>query len=214
MAIPEKIWLYRITHIDNLYHILTHGLVTEHSKDRNKQFRQIGDKTMINYRKDLDAPIPPGGKFTEYVPFYLGPRSPMLYQIATGWEDIEKVHQQDIVYIVSSFDKIKGEGLEFFFSDGHARSDTSAKYNHEKQFTKLDWDAIYATKWKSDASDLRRQMKKQSELLVKEHLPVSCFEYIGVFNEAANEKVLTLIKSAGLTIEVKTEPKFLYYDHL
>lgn len=214
MAVPKKVWLFRITHVDNLSHILKHGLVTEHSKHKNKQFRQIGDKSMISYRKDLDAPIPPGGKFTEYVPFYLGPRSPMLYQIATGWEDIEKVRQEEIVYVVSSFDKVKEEGLEFFFSDGHARSDTSTKYNHEKSFVKLDWDAIYATKWKSDASDLRRQMKKQSEFLVREHLPIGCVEYFGVFNATAHKKVVALLKTAGLTIEVRIEPKSLYYDHL
>ncbi|MEK6781706.1 MAG: DUF4433 domain-containing protein [Bacteroidota bacterium] len=214
MAIPKKIWLYRITHLDNLPHILKHGLITERSKHKNKAFRQIGDKSMIVYRKDLNAPIPPGGKFSEYVPFYLGPRSPMLYQIATGWEDIEKIHQEEIVYVISSFDKVEDEGLEFFFSDGHARSDTSAKYNDKKNFGKLDWDAIYATKWKSDGSDLRRQMKKQSEFLVKEHVPVTCFECIGVFNETANKKVVTLLKAAGLTIEVRIDPKSLFYDHL
>ncbi|MBI1769497.1 MAG: DUF4433 domain-containing protein [Bacteroidetes bacterium] len=214
MTVPDKIWLFRITHVDNLSHILKYGLITEHSKHKNKHFRQIGDKSIIDYRKDLDAPIPPGGKFTEYVPFYLGPRSPMLYQIATGWEDIEKINQEEIVYIVSSFDKIREHELEFFFSDGHARSDTSTKYNQKKHFPKLDWDAIYATQWRSDARDLRRQMKKQSEFLVKKHVPVACFEYLGVYDAAAHKKVLALVDSVGLTLEVRIDPKTLYYDFL
>jgi hypothetical protein len=214
MSIPKKIWLFRITHIENLPHIFKHGLVTANSKHINKAFRQIGDVTMIDYRKDLDAPNPPGGKFVEYIPFYFGPRSPMLYQIATGWEDIEQIEQEKIAYIVSSFDKIKESKIPFFYSNGHARSDTSDKYTHEKNLDKLDWEAIYTRKWKSDASDLRRQMKKQSEFLVKQNVPVTCFEYIGVFNEAAHEKVLALLKAADLDLEVKIDPKNLYYDHL
>jgi len=214
MAIPKKIWLFRITHVDNLPHILKHGLVTANSKHINKAFRQIGDVTMIDYRKDLDAPNPPGGKFTEYIPFYFGPRSPMLYQIATGWEDIEQIDQEEIIYVVSSFDKIKGAKIPFFYSNGHARSDTSDKYIHEKDFDKLDWESIYARKWKSDESDLRRQMKKQSEFLVKHNVPVSCFEYLGVFNEAARKKVLILLEAAGFDLEIKIDPKNLYYDHL
>jgi hypothetical protein len=57
-------------------------------------------------------------------------------------------------------------------------------------------------------------MKKQSEFLVKENVPVTCFEYIGVFNEAAHEKVLALLKAADLDLEVKIDPKNLYYDHI
>jgi ssDNA thymidine ADP-ribosyltransferase, DarT len=55
--------------MENLPHILKHGLVTANSKHINKAFRQIGDVTMIDYRKDLDAPNPPGGKFVEYILF-------------------------------------------------------------------------------------------------------------------------------------------------
>jgi hypothetical protein len=214
MSVPKTIWLYRMTHVDNLPHILEYGLVTATSKNANKNFRQIGDKTMIEYRKDLNAPNPPGGKFTEYIPFYLGPRSPMLYQIATGWEDIQKVNQEEIVYLVSSFDKVKLKKIPFFYSNGHARSDTSDKFIHEKDFGKLDWDAIYARKWKSDATDLKRQMKKQSEFLAKDQVPVDCLEYLGVFNESAHKKVTGLVRAAGLTLKVNIDAKNLYYDHL
>jgi hypothetical protein len=169
---------------------------------------------MIEYRKDLNAPNPPGGQFSEYIPFYLGPRSPMLYQIATGWEEIERVHQQEIVYIISSFKKIDEHGLTYFFTDGHARSRTSKPYIDKKDFKKLDWDTIYATWWNNDAADLRRKERKQAELLVKNHLPVSCFEQIGVFNKVAEQKVLALLKASGNKIQVRVDPKTLYYDHL
>lgn len=91
MPRPVPTWTYRIVHIDNLEHILDHGMHTEQATKANPNFRRIGDSSLIDYRKDLRAPDPPGGVFKDYIPFYLGPRSPMLYQIATGWEDIEKI---------------------------------------------------------------------------------------------------------------------------
>lgn len=62
MSVPKKIWLYRITHIDNLSHIFKHGLVTEHSENKNPGFIKIGDSSLIDIRKDLDAPVPPRRK--------------------------------------------------------------------------------------------------------------------------------------------------------
>jgi hypothetical protein len=85
MRFPDPIWLYRITHIDNLYHDMQHGLVNSKSSQANPDYVQIGDSSLINTRKEIAAPDPPGGTLSDYIPFYLGPRSPMLYQIATGW---------------------------------------------------------------------------------------------------------------------------------
>ncbi len=188
--------------------------MTEQSTNKNENFIIIGDSALIKARKDLEVNIPPGGKLSEYIPFYLGPRSPMLYQIATGYEDVKKFPQEEIVYLISSFEKIKEHGCSFFFTDGHARSATAAKYNNEKDFDKLDWNVIKATFWKSDESDLRRKEKKQSEFLVKDYVPWTCIELVGVYNDNAREKVLNLARSAGTTVEVKISKAKLYYDHL
>jgi hypothetical protein len=215
MSIPsDPIWLYRITHIDNLPHILEYGLVTSHSPHNNKHFRQIGDLTMIATREDLEAPDPPGGKYSEYVPFYFGPRSPMLYQIATGWEGIEKIPQEEIIYMVSSFQKVTDLQLPYFFTDGHARAKTSEKFTDPVDLVKLDWAAIRAKQWANDDQDLRRKEKKQAELLVKGYVPMEGIEHLAVFSYAAQRKVLDLVRAAGKNLEVKVDPVNLYYDHL
>ena len=67
MPKPDQIWLYRITHVDNLPHILRHGLVVAGHLQADPGFRSIGDSSLIDVRKDLDAPDPPGGKYSEYV---------------------------------------------------------------------------------------------------------------------------------------------------
>lgn len=214
MAKPDKIWLYRITHIANLEHDLLHGLHIAKSPNANPNYHQIGDSTLITYRKELWAPDPPGGTLADYIPFYLGPRSPMLYQIASGWEDIQKFPQENIIYYISSLDKIKAADLKYFFTDGHARSRTSTAYTDDPDLDKLDWNAIYATNWKSDEVDLRRKEKKQSELFVKDHVPFSCVEHIGVFNRNAEQKVLSLLSTQQINIPIRISPQKLYYDHL
>lgn len=109
---------------------------------------------------------------------------------------------------------IKQHGLEYFFTDGHARSSTSLKYINDDDLDKLDWDTIYATYWKSDEDDLRRKEKKQSELLVKHFVPFSCIQYLGVYNKNAEEKVLALLAKVQQSIPVRINSKKLYYDHL
>lgn len=214
LNIPIKIWLYRITHIENLNFILRNGIYTSQSPKFDTNYIKIGDSSLIDYRRNLDARNPPGGKLSEYVPFYLGPRSPMLYQIALGYEDITKYQQEDIVYLISSFDKVKSHNLTYFFTDGNARSETTTTYVLESDFAKLDWDTIYNTYWKRDETDLLRKQKKQAELLIKDHLPVSCIDYIGVFNNAAKQNVLSLLKESNLNIPIKVSPTKLYYDNL
>jgi len=131
-SVPEKIWLFRITHIDNIPDILRYGMVSRHSSHANKAFVRIGDSSLIEVRDDVDAPVPPGGKVSEYIPFYFGPRSPMLFRIATGFDGVKKYPQEEIVYIISSLDKIRSRNLPYFFTDGHLKSFTSTAYNDDR----------------------------------------------------------------------------------
>jgi hypothetical protein len=214
MALPANIWLYRITHIANLEHDLLHGLHIAKSSNGNPHYLQIGDSSLITYRKEIAAPDPPGGTLSDFIPFYFGPRSPMLFQIASGWEDIRKYPQEEIIYYISSLNLIKSAGLEYFFTDGHARSRTSTAYTNDADLEKLDWDVIYSSIWKSDESDLRRKEKKQSEFFVKKYVPFDCIQHIGVYNKNAEQKVLSLSRTHQIVVPVRISPQKLYYDHL
>jgi ssDNA thymidine ADP-ribosyltransferase, DarT len=138
----------------------------------------------------------------------------MLYQIATGYEGVRQFPQEEIIYLIASLDKIKSHHLSYFFTDGHARSLTSAKYTNDNDFELLDWDTIYTTNWKSDDSDLRRKEKKQAEFMVKHSVPLSCIEYIAVFNNQAIQKVIDLLNIANKSIQVRVSSQKLYYDHI
>ena len=53
---PEKlnnlsdIFIYRMMHINNISHVLEHGITHSKSKNRNVNYHSIGDNTLINTR--------------------------------------------------------------------------------------------------------------------------------------------------------------------
>ncbi|MFZ4525722.1 MAG: DarT ssDNA thymidine ADP-ribosyltransferase family protein [Chlorobium sp.] len=104
--------------------------------------------------------------------------------------------------------------MQYFFADGHVRSFTSTSYNDDKYLELLDWEAINAKYWKSDENDLRRQEKKQAELLVKDCLPLNAIELFCVYNEKAQQVMYSYMVEAKQRFDVKISPHKLYYDHL
>ena len=210
MPAPAQIWFFRITHLQNLPHILAHGLCPAASGVVDPNFIAIGDTTLIQVRKEMTVPIEPGGAFSEYVPFYLGARSPMLYQIWKGYEGVVKVPQSDIVYIAVSLECVQGKGLSFVFTDGHARTKVTRFYNDPADFAHLDWETIQAVNWNNTEEDPDRKRKKQAELMVKGIVSPDCFGYLLTFDAASNKRVTQMVSDSGLSIPVRTKQDFYY----
>ncbi len=213
MVNPDIIWLYRMTHVDNLPHILSNGLVSASSAYADPDFRAIGDRSLIYVRKDLQVPVPPGGSFSEYIPFYFGLRSPMLYQIVTGYEGVTKVSQDHIVYIVVKHDCVVKNGIEYVFTDGHARHTMTQFFNRPEDFAHLDWTTIRSEKWHNTPEDTDRQRRKQAEYLVKGHVPVDCFSYFLTNHEKTKQKIESLLRQKMLQVPVKISKK-AFYDNV
>ena len=75
----DKIWIFRITHIDNLRYALLKGLFSYQHACADPNYINIGDSNLIQQRHDHLVKInPPNGHLGDYVPFYFGPLSPML----------------------------------------------------------------------------------------------------------------------------------------
>src|SRR3954470_12772585 len=87
---PEKALVFRITHIANVPWILANGLHCRSSAMQDPNFVEIGNPDLIGKREHWAVPVPPGGRLSDYVPFYFTPYSPMLYNIKTGWNGIPK----------------------------------------------------------------------------------------------------------------------------
>jgi hypothetical protein len=209
--VPNIIWLYRIVHITNLEYILHHGICCRNHPGADPDYINIGDSELIAKRNDYPVKIiPPGGNLGEYVPFYFGPLSPMLYKIKTGHGGITQRPQSDIVYIICNAANVIQHCQHWCFTDGHAKTAITEFYNSMDNIGEVDWGIVKEKQWSNTEDDFDRMRRKQAEFLVKEHVPVSCISHIVVYNEERRILVQELVNKSGLNIRVSIRTQ-LYY---
>lgn len=179
-------YAFRITHIDNIPHILKNGLVKADSPLHDENYVPIGDQQIIGLRGGTNVK---GYQIGEYIPFYLGPRSPMLYVIQHGYNGVQRVEPENIVYCVIRLDDLISNNIDCIFTDGHALSFLTSFYSKDKlsiinEIVKFD-DA-YSSQWNSD-EDLDLKRRKEAELLIKNDLPVQFLRGFVVYNNRAKD---------------------------
>lgn len=184
-------YAFRITHIDNIPIILRNGLVRASSPLRDENYVSIGDKQVINLRGERQVK---GYLLNDYIPFYLGPRSPMLYVIQHGYNGVQQVEPEKIVYCVIKLEDLVNDEIDCIFTDGHALSALTSFFTKEK-LSQIDsivrYDDVYSSQWNSeDDIDLKR--RKEAELLIKSDLPVKYICGYVVYNEMAKQKLIEL----------------------
>lgn len=209
----DKIWLLRIIHINNVEYILRNGMFTRNHPLSDPDYINIGDSHLIEQRNDYPVSInPPNGTLGEYIPFYFGAHSPMLLNIKTGYRGITRRPQSDIVYICCKFTSIKKYCPKWCFTDGHSKNVLTRFFNTEDNFNEVDWSIVHEQYWHNTEDDFDRMRRKQAEFLVKDHVPVHCFDCIVVFNVEKRNFVQGIIDEIGLDIKVKidTGNKFYY----
>jgi len=211
MAIPDRIYLYRITHIDNLDYILKSGKLTCPSHvDCDPNYIGIGDTTLIGNRSSKQINIEPKGDFTDYVAFYFGARSPMLYAIQKGFNGVTKRNPQEIIYLVTDFENIKVNNCKYVFTDGHGYHSMSQFFNNEDGLAEVDWNAVKLIRWTDTEDDPDRKRRKQAEFLVFKELPLSALIGSVVYSEDAKNTVLTKFSKHDFNFTVVVKPN-LYY---
>ena len=186
----SRIYLYRMTHIENISHILQYGITHLHSKNSNPDFKPIGDETLITKRNDFL--LENGRCLGEYIPFYFGVRTPMLYVIQNGFNMTLPVSGEHIVYCVSSVQKIMDSKLDFVFTDGHAVNGFTAQYTIDdiQNIDKIiDWVAVKTKYWK-DENDLDIKRRKEAEFLILGDIFPDAVSGFLVFNEEAKNKMI------------------------
>lgn len=167
MADLNKIYLYRMTHIDNVPHILAHGITHRNSVNNNPNFTPIGDSTLISTRDGFV--LDNGRTLGEYIPFYFGPRMPMLYVIQKGFNGVPITHAHDIVYCVTSVQNVINTNQDFVYSNGHAVDSFSTQFGPQDVTeieNQVDFEAVNVKDWKSPTDlDLKRRMQAEFLLL-------------------------------------------------
>lgn len=184
-------YAFRITHIENIPHILKYGLVKADSPQHDENYVSIGDNQIIGLRGEVEVK---GYRIGDYIPFYLGPRSPMLYVIQHGYNGVNRVEPENIVYCVVRLDELIINNIECIFTDGHALSFLTSYYSQDKLSlidTIINFDDVFSSHWNSDV-DLDLKRRKEAELLVKNDLPMQFIKGFVVYNNKAKDKLIKM----------------------
>lgn len=201
-----------MVHIENIPHILQYGITHCTSHNLNTDFKSIGDGSLIATRNDFI--LNNGRRLGDYIPFYFGVRTPMLYVVQNGFNMVGSTHAENVVYCVTSVQKIIESQLEFVFTDGHAVDRFSSQYNSSQYNSSnikdlesiIDWNAVNAKYWRSD-TDLDLKRRKEAEFLVLGDIGVNFILGFVVFNQDAKDKMIAFGANAESVI-VKNEYYF------
>lgn len=198
----NKIYLFRMTHIENIPHILQYGITHSNSANANPNFVPIGDNSLITTRNNFL--LYNGRRLGEYIPFYFGVRTPMLYVVQNGFNMVAPTPAENIVYCVSSVKKIMDLQLDFVFTDGHAVDGFSSQYTNDdiqNIDTILDKNAIKAKYWR-DENDLDKKRRKEAEFLVLGDIAQEAILGYLTYNEKEKNRIINF---GAANVHIKPE---------
>lgn len=224
MPVPNPIRLFHITAIGNLADICSNGglLSKELGSLIGVNYQNIAHAGAQGARAARSVPNPPGGKMHDYVPFYFAPRSPMLMAINGGKVAGCSLRQGDILHFETTVTKMIAVKSPMVFYDRNATLAYSVAYTDlTKLNTAVAWDLITEApqldgycKWWSNRNDVAkyvdRMERRQAEFLVKDLVPLSAMNRIGVFDDQRKTQVQQILKKANVTLPVVAMPAWYF----
>lgn len=172
----------------------------------------IGHRQLITDRHIHPIPIEGAGNLGEYVPFYFAGHTPMLYLIMNGYKGVARRPQVDIVFLVSTIQKVLDEGLEYVFTNMNAKLRLADFYKDIQHLDQIDWTVVNSKQWGAQDGDLSSKDLKQAEFLIRNTVPVSCLHALVVKTEERKTYFDELINELELDLPVYIDKSCkLYY---
>jgi hypothetical protein len=199
----EKALIFRLIHRDNMPDVLSGGCHCR-SNCKTNSYVQIGNQELIERRRVRPVPCAPGGTLSDYVPFYFTPYSPMLYNIKTGHNGIQKRPLNQIIILVSSLHFLKERNVPFVFSDRHAYLKTALFSSSLEELDRISWPTLQERNFRRD--DLERFEKYQAEALAYKHVPLDGFIGAACYDESSAQALRMSVDAAGRSFKVATRP--------
>ena len=212
--VPIPTPIYRFLHVENLAVVLQRGALhaPNHCPQDGMAYKTIHNLDIQNERRIKRVRCGPGGVIHDYVSFYFGPRSPMLFQLHTGRLAGYNETQEPLVYLVSDAQVVAQSGARFVFSDGHGIAAFTDWYDDLARLNEVDWEAVNARYWADTTQDMDRQRRKQAEFLVYQRCDWTLIHEIAVINQAMKSKVEGVVGGfkAALRRPVNVRPDWYY----
>lgn len=209
MPVPKPTYIYRIIHRDNLQILIDEGKLAAPNFSKNKNYISIGETELIRQRGDKPIAITPFGTMRDYISFYFGVRSPMLYCIWRGF-DVEQRPQEDIIYLISTTEKLQELKTSFIFTDGHSFAAYTQFFNNTKYLSQVDWKTVNLIRWNNTPDDSDRKRRKEAECLVHKEVPFESIIGIVVYNQKVYDYISSVLKKNKINLPINTEPGWYY----
>ncbi len=200
---PERGLIFRITHRANVSWILRNGLHCPSTAVSDPDFVAIGNPELIVRRRSRAVPIPPYGTLEDYVPFYFTPYSPMLLNIKTGYAEVPKRENEEIVVLISSLATLKQNGVSYVFTDRHAYLKTATFFGEDQDVgTAVDFALLQKRDFSRDDEDPGKFERYQAEALAHRHVPVSALLGIGCYTQDIKDDIEATCADLGVTVRI------------
>ncbi|PZF04677.1 hypothetical protein DEJ01_07670 [Curtobacterium sp. MCLR17_040] len=200
------------THVDNLETIAGAELLPDTSAQSTGALRvEVGNTSIKERRRAQIVPLDPGGSVADYVPFYFGPRSPMMYAIASGNVPSYTSGTAELVYIVTTLEQLYFCGCKPILTDRNA----ALAYAEYREYRPddligdgfIDW-ALMSAKYWTDFPDGRE--RRMAECLVASHVPWAAVQGLAVQNERIEKRVVDILARVGSDVPVKIRPTWYF----
>lgn len=194
-VVPEPIQIFHFTHLRNLAGIIQGGLRSDAGCRREGLTEvEIGSVSIRERRLQLPVgDVGPGGCVGDYVPWYFGPRSPMMFALSRNNYEFQEGFDE-VVYLVSTVPTIVAMGGAWIASDRNAALALAEFVDAQADLPgHISWEVISARYWPdyTDGADLRA-----AEFLVHESVPWRAVEGIVTKNEATQAKARAMLEGS------------------
>ena len=191
MPPPNPTPIFRFIHVENLDTLMRRDALhaPNHVLSDGLPYRFCHDPEVQGARAAVTITVGPGGTIHDYVPFYFGYLSPMLFKLKTGRVAGYDEGQEPLIYLVSTAQAVADAGVGFAFSDGHGLAFITGWFDRLERLEAVDWGMVYQQYWSDNLNDMDRQRRKQAEFLVYQSCPWSLIQEIVVINTAMRERV-------------------------
>lgn len=199
MPVPQRPAIYHIVHLDRLQSIIVEGGLLCDVDSPPNSGTTIGMEDLKSRRRLKQVPPHAPATVGQFVPFYLCPRSIMLFLIYKRNHPglAYKGGQEPIIHLEADLhdvlDWAEANDQRYALTDGNAATNITRFRADRAAVAALPWRAIQS----HDFRDSVISAGKQSEFLLHKRFPWSLISRIGVYNEHYAAGVRQVLRSTG-----------------
>ncbi|MDR1511963.1 MAG: DUF4433 domain-containing protein [Propionibacteriaceae bacterium] len=205
--------VYHFTHVSNLAGIVRDGLLCDSAVSGSLQ-HEAGDQQIKRRRRQKAVPCDSGGVVADYVPFYFAPRSPMMYRItnphgrAGGGVATYGRPPHELVYLVSSVERLRRAGLTLVLSDRNAATEYATFCDDPGRWFAegfIDWAVMRATYWSNTPDDPDRMERRMAECLVHRRVPWDAVASVATHDVAVARQARAAFQASARAVAVEVK---------